>query len=269
MNSRNNILSKYIDAKQNRRRKARQQQKRLELGLPAAVPLKRVSLNPEEKKAIASTEAIGTARRKRLFVTRHFGWPVSLGIHLLVAFLLTLYVVQEYIPEEGPVFLDFVEPIREPRDIRRRNPIKPATPPKQLQIQPKPVPQATPTEVEIPREQARFYTPSDDLIDAGDAPTAGGISIPEGLGNIQVEQKRAEILTEAPGVKIERDRSIAPEDSDLDILGCMGSGTAPLMPQVAVEVDQTPRASSGEIKPEVPFEAGRRTPIIGQPCRYG
>ena len=114
MNSRNTILSKYLEAKQNRRRQARYRQKRLKMGLPAAVPLKPVPLNQEEKKEIASTEVIGTARRKKLFVTRHFSWPVSLGIHLIVALLLIIYAKQEYIPEEVPVFLDFVEPIREP-----------------------------------------------------------------------------------------------------------------------------------------------------------
>ena len=84
------------------------------------------------------------------------------------------------------------------------------------------MPRSTPTAVEIPREQERFYTPTDDLIDAGDAPTAGGVDIPEGLGNIQVEQKSVEIPTEL-GVKIERDSSIAPDDSELDIGGGCGS----------------------------------------------
>ena len=116
MNSRNSAISKYLEAKQDRRRKARYQQKRLNMGLPAAVPLKHLSLNQEQQKAIASTEAIGTAKQKKLFVTRHFGWPVSLGIHLLVAFLLTIYAVTEYIPEEPPVSLDFLEPVRQPRE---------------------------------------------------------------------------------------------------------------------------------------------------------
>ena len=51
------MLSKYIDAKQNRRRKAKYRQKRLDMGLPAAVQLKGVSLNQEQREAIASTEA--------------------------------------------------------------------------------------------------------------------------------------------------------------------------------------------------------------------
>ena len=43
------------------------------------------------------------------------------------------------------------------------------------------------------------------------------VSIPEGLGNIQVEQGRAEVPTEVLGVKIDRSTSIAPEDSEIDI----------------------------------------------------
>ena len=54
-------------------------------------------------------------------------------------------------------------------------------------------------------------------MDAGDAPAAGGVSIPKGLGNIQVEQGRAEVPTEVLGVKIDRSTSIAPEDSEIDI----------------------------------------------------
>ena len=250
------MLSKYIDAKQNRRRKAQYHQKRLNMGLPAAVPLKHVSLNQEEKEVIASTEVIGTARRKKRFVTRHFGWPVSLGIHLIAALLLILYAVQEYIPEPPPVFVDFVEPIREPRNITRRSPIKPVTPPERLQIQAKPVPKATPQAVEIPREEARFHTPTDDLIDAGGGPTTGGVAIPDGIGNIQVEQGRAEIPTEAPGVKIERDTQIAPDDSDLGDIPDAGLNEHTIDAQVEVQVDQKPRIIR-KVDPKYP-EAARR-----------
>ena len=255
MNTRNSMLSKYIDAKQNRRRKAKYHQKRLKMGLPAAVPLKHVSLNQQEKEAIASTEAIGTARRKKLFVTQHFGWPVSLGIHLIVALLLIIYAKQEYIPEEPPVFLDFVEPVREARKIRSRSRIQPTKPPDTLQIRAPRVERA-PTAIEIPREEAQFHTPTDDLIGAGDAPAAGGVAIPEGLGNIQVQQGRAEIPTEAPGVKIERETSIAPEDSELDIGADAGLGDRNIEAEVSVEVDQNPRVLR-KVDPKYP-EAARR-----------
>ena len=255
MNSRDNILSKYIDAKQNRRRKARYRQKRLDMGLPAAVPLKPVSLNQAAKEAIASTEVIGTARRKRHFVTRHFSWPISLGIHLLVALLLTLYAVKEYIPEEPPTFLEFMEPIREPRDIRRRPSIKPTKPPDALQIQPQRLRQ-TPTAVEIPREDTQIYTLDEDLTPTGEAPTTGGVAIPEGLGDIQVEQRRADLPTEVPGVTIERDTSIAPEDSDINIPDDAGLGDRNIDMQVEVQVDQKPSVLR-KVEPKYP-EAARR-----------
>ena len=255
MNTRSSMLSKYIDAKQNRRRKTRYHQKRLKMGLPAAVPLKHLSLNQEEKQAITSTEAIGTARRKKLFVTRHFGWPVSLGIHLFAGFLLTIYAVQEYIPEEIPVSLDFVDPVREPRRIRPRS-IKSVKPPDSVQVRAVRTPRSAPTAIEIPREGAQFYTPTDDLLDAGDGPTAGGISIPKGFGNIQVEQGRAEIPTEAPGVKIERETSIAPEDSGLEIGADAGLGDRNIEAEVSVEVDQKPRVLR-KVDPKYP-EAARR-----------
>ena len=255
MNSRNTIVSKYFDAKQNRRRKAKQRQKRLDMGLPAVVPLKHVSLDQEEKKKIASVEAIGTAKRKKLFVTRHFAWPISLGVHLFVGFLLTIYAIREYIPEEEPVSLTFVEPIREPRDLRRRSPIKPAAPRKSLVIQAPDAPRPTPTAVELPTEDAQFPTTTDDPIDAGDAPIAGSISIPEGLGDIQVEQSRPEIPTEAPGVKIERDDSIAPEDSAIeDLPDALNDRT--IDAEVSVQVDQNARALR-KVKPKYP-EAARR-----------
>ena len=252
MNNRNNTLSKYFDIKQNRHRKAIRRQKRLEVGLPAAVPLKHVSLNQKQQEAIASVEAIGTAKRKRLFVTRHFAWPVSLGIHLFVAFLLTLYVVQEYIPEEVPVFLDFVEPIREPRNLSRRT-IKSVAPRKSLKIQAPRVQRSTPT-VKIPTEEAQFYTPSDDLIDAEAGPTADGVAIPEGLSNIQVEQHRAEIPTEAPKVEIDRSTSIAPEDSEIDIPEA-DLGDRTIDAAVPDQVDQQPRILR-KTKPKYP-EAAR------------
>ena len=250
------MLSKYLDAKRDRRRKAGYRQKRLDMGLPAMVPLKRVSLGSEEKAAIASTEAIGTARRNKPIVTFVFGWPISVGIHFLAGLLLTFFAVQEYIPEDIPVSLDFVEPIREPRDIRRRSPIKPAAPAKTLQIQPKIVPRTTPREVEIPREEARFYTPEDDLVDAGGGPTAGGISIPEGLGNIQVQQGRAEIPMEAPKVDIDRSTSIAPDDSDIEIPDAGLSGDFSIDAEVSVEVDQKPRVLR-KVDPKYPDNARR------------
>ena len=268
MNSRNAILSKYVDAKQNRRRKAKQRQKRLNMGLPAAVPLKHVSLDQEEKKEIASVEAIGTARRKKLFVTRHFAWPISLGIHLFAGLLVTIYAIREYIPEEEPVSLAFMEPIREPRRTRSRV-IKSVRPPDSVEIRQLLTPKQAPTNVEIPREQARFYTPTDDLIDAGDAPTGSGISIPEGLGNIQVEQKRAEIPTEAPGVKIERDASIAPEDSEIDIPDA-GLGDRNIDAEVSVEVDQNARVLR-KVDPKYPEAARRaeREGVVELECTVG
>jgi TonB family protein len=268
MNSRNAILSKYVDAKQNRRRKAKQRQKRLNMGLPAAVPLKHVSLDQEEKKEIASVEAIGTARRKKLFVTRHFAWPISLGIHLFVGLLVTIYAIREYIPEEEPVSLAFMEPIREPRRTRSRV-IKSVRPPDSVEIRQLLTPKQAPTDVEIPREQARFYTPTDDLIDAGDAPTAGGVSMPEGFGDIQVEQKRAEIPTEAPGVKIERDASIAPEDSEIDIPDA-GLGDRNIDAEVSVEVDQNARVLR-KVDPKY-SEAARRAEregVVELECTVG
>ena len=254
MNTRSSMLSKYIDAKQNRRRKAKYHQKRLKMGLPAAVPLKHLSLDQQEKEAIASTEVVGTARRKKLFVTRHFGWPVSLGVHLIAAFLLTIYAVQEYIPEPPPVFLDFVEPVRGRRDIIRQPSIKPARPPDTL-IQAPRVRQ-TPTAIEIPREDTQIYTLDEDLTSTEDAPTTGGVAIPEGLGDIQVQQKRAEIPTEAPGVKIERDASIAPEDSDINIPDDAGLGDRNIDVQVEVQVDQKPSVLR-KVEPKYP-EAARR-----------
>ena len=255
MNSRNSAVSKYLEAKQNRRRQAKYRQKRLNMGLPAAVPLKHVSLNQEEKEAIASMEVIGTAKQKRLFVARHFGWPLSLGIHLLVAFLLTFYAVQEYISEEVPVFLDFVERVQQPRRIRSRV-IRSVKPPDSVRVQELRTPKQTPTDVEIPREEARFYTPTEDLLDAGEAPTGGGISIPEGLDNIQVEQHRAEIPTEAPGVKIERDTQIAPDDADIDDLPDAGLDDRTIDAEVGVQVDQKPRPLSTP-KPKYPRAARR------------
>ena len=255
MNSRNSAVSKYLDAKQNRRQQARYRQKRLRMGLPAAVPLKHVSLNQEEKKAIASTEAIGTAKQKQLFVTRHFGWPVSLGVHLLAAILLTLYAVQEYIPEPPPVFLDFVELPNKPRDIRTLTPIKPVKPADRVVIQAPRAPRSTPTAVEIPRETARFYTPTDDPIDTGDALNTGGVSIPK-IGDIGVDQGRAEIPTEAPGVKIDRDTQFAPDDSDIGDIPDADLEDRPIDAEVEVQVDQRPRTLSTP-DPKYPATARR------------
>lgn len=263
MNSRNSAVSKYLEAKQNRRRQAKYRQKRLRMGLPAAVPLKHVSLNQEEKKEIASTEAIGTAKRKKFFVTRHFAWPVSLGIHVFGGFLLTIYAITEYIPEEEPVSLDFVELQRQPRRIKTTV-IKSVKPPDSVQIKTLQAPKRALTDVEIPKEAARFYTPTEDLIGTGDAPTGGGISIPKGLGNIQVQQHRAEIPTEAPGVKIERDVSIAPEDSDLDIGADAGLDDRSIDVQVEVQVDQKPSIlrSPDPKYPEAARRANREAVVI-------
>jgi TonB family protein len=171
-----------------------------------------------------------------------------------VAFLITIYAITEYLPEDVPVFLDFVDPIREPRDIRRRSPVKSAAPPKSL-IQAPRVQRSAPAAVEIPTEEAQFHTPSDNLMDAGDAPAAGGVSIPEGLGNIQVEQGRAEVPTKLPGVDIERSTSIAPEDSEIDISDD-GLSDRDIDAEVSVQVDQDPRILR-KTKPKYP-EAARR-----------
>ena len=243
MNSRNSAVSKYLDAKQDRRRKARYREKRLKMGLPAAVPLKPVSLDQEEQKAIASTEAIGTAKQKKFFVTRHFAWPVSLGVHVFAGFLLTVYAITEYIPEPEPVSLAFMDPVRQPRKIGGRK-IKTLKPPDSVQVRALRTPQRTPAAVEIPQETEQLYTLNEGALDAGDGPTAGGISIPKGLGNIRPQQHRAQIPTETPGVKIERETSIAPEDKDLGDIGDAGLGGRTIEAEVQVQVDQQPRSLS-------------------------
>ena len=246
------MLSKYIDAKQNRRRKAKYHQKRLNMGLPAAVPLKHVSLNQEEKETIGSTEAIGTARRKKLFVTRHFAWPISLGLHVFAGFLLTVYAITEYIPDPEPVSLDFVEPIRERRDIRRRSPIKPTKPPDTLIQAPRV--QRMPTAIEIPKEEAQLHTLGGDLTPVEDAPSVSSIDIPKGI-DVQVEQKRVEIIDEGPKVNIDRTTSIAPQD-DIDISDTGGLDERSIDVAVAVEVDQQPRVLS-KTEPKYPGQARR------------
>ena len=243
MNSRNSAISKFLDAKQNRRRQAKYRQKRLKMGLPAAVPLKHVSLNQEAKKAIASTEAIGTAKQKKLFVTRHFGWPVSLGVHLLAAILLTLYAVQEYIPEAEPVFLDFVELPPKARDIRTLTPIKPMKPADRVIIQAPRTPRSTPTAVEIPKEEAQLHTLGGDLTPVQDAPGVGSINIPKGPA-VQVQQKSVQIIDNAPKVNIDRSTSIAPEDTDLSDVPDPSLGDRTIDAKVEVEVDQRPRTLS-------------------------
>ena len=255
MNSRNSAVSKFLEAKQNRRRQAKYREKRLRMGLPAAVPLKHVSLDQEEKQAIGSTEAIGTAKQKKFFVTRHFAWPVSLGIHVFGGFLLTIYAITEYIPEEPPVSLDFVEPVRQPRRIRNPR-IKSVKPPDSVEIKTLQTPKRALTDVEIPKEAARFYTPTEDLIGTGEAPTGGGISIPKGLGNIQVEQKSVKIFDEGPKIDINRSTSIAPEDSELDIGADAGLSDRTIDAEVSVQVDQQPRALR-KVDPKYP-EAARR-----------
>ena len=248
------MLSKYIDAKQNRRRKAKYHQKRLNMGLPAAVPLKHVALNQEEKEAIASTEVIGTARRKKFFVTRHFAWPVSLGVHCFAGFLITIYAITEYIPEPEPVSLDFVEPVRERRNIRRRSPIKPTKPPDTLQIRPQRV-QRMQQAIEIPKEEARLHTLGGDLTTVEEAPTVGSIDIPKGI-DVQVEQKSVKILDEGPKIDIDRSTSIAPEDKDLDDIPDADLGDRTIDAEVEVQVDQEPRVLR-KVDPKYP-EAARR-----------
>ena len=255
MNSRNSAVSKYLEAKQDRRRKAQYRQKRLNMGLPAAVQLKHVSLNQEEKKTIASTEAIGTAKQKKLFVTRHFAWPVSLGFHVFAGFLLTIYAIQEYIPEEEPVSLDFVEPVRQPRRTNIRV-IKSVKPPDSVQVQALRTPKSTPTAVEIPTEQEQIYTLNEDVLDTGDAPIAGGVSIPKGFGNIQPQQERAQIPTESLGPKIDRETQFAPEDSDLGDIGADNLGDRTIEAEVQVQVDQQPRPL-GKVNPKYPSIARR------------
>ena len=243
MNSRNSAVSKYLDAKQDRRRKARYREKRLKMGLPAAVQLKQVSLNQEEQKTIASTEAIGTAKQKKLFVTRHFAWPVSLGFHVFAGFLLTIYAIQEYIPEPPPVSLDFMDPVRQPRKIGGRK-IKTLKPPDSVVVKPLITPKQAPTDVEIPREREQLYTLNEDLLDTGAAPS-GGVSLPQGLGNIQpVQQDRATIPTESLGPKIDRGTQLAPVEGDLGDIGDPGLGDRTIEAEVQVQVDQQPRGLS-------------------------
>ena len=236
------------------------------MGLPAAVPLKHVSLNQEEKEAIGSTEVIGTARRKKLFVTRHFGWPVSLGLHVFAGFLLTVYAITEYIPDPEPVSLDFVEIPREPRDIIRQPQIKPTKPPDTLIQAPRV--QQTPTAIEIPREEGQLPTLAGDLTPVEDAPTVGSIDIPKGL-DVQVQQKSVQIIDEGPKIDIDRTTSIAPED-DIDISDTGGLDERSIDVEVAVEVDQQPRVLS-KTEPKYPGQARRaqREGVVELECTVG
>ncbi len=253
MNSRNSAVSKFLEAKQNRRRQAKYRQKRLKMGLPAAVPLKHVSLDQEEKKAIASTEAIGTAKQKKFFVTRHFGWPVSLGIHVFAGFLVTIYAITEYIPEEEPVSLDFVQEVPKPRTIRNQR-IRSVKPPDSVQIKTLQTPKRALTDVEIPKEAVRFHTPTEDPIGTGDAPIGGGIAIPKGIG-VRVPQNRVQIVDNVPKANINRTTSIAPPDTDIDIPD-PGINDRKIDAEFQVQVDQQPRIQS-KTKPKYPESARR------------
>ena len=254
MNSRNSAVSKYLEAKQNRRRQAKYRQKRLNMGLPAAVPLKPVSLNQEEKEEIASTEAIGTAKQKKFFVTRHFGWPVSLGVHAFAGFLLTIYAVTEYIPEEPPVSLDFMEPVRQQRRIKTPK-IRSVKPPDSVRIRAPRIQRTRPEAVEIPREQAQFHTPTDDLMDVG-GPPSGGVALPEGIATVHVEQTAVKIPTESIGPKISRETQFAPEDTEINIADTGDLGDRTIEAEVQVQVDQRPRTLR-KIDPKYPEPARR------------
>jgi len=212
------------------------------MGLPAAVPLKHVSLNQEEKKAIGSTEAIGTAKQKRLFVTRHFAWPVSLGVHIFAGFLLTVYAITEYIPEPPPVSLDFVELPPKARGIIRQPQIKPTKPPERLLVQTQRVQQVQQA-IEIPKEEAQLHTLGGNLTPVEDAPGVGSIDIPKGPA-VQVQQKSVQIVDNAPKVSISRTTSIAPKGTDLSDVPDPGLGDRTIDAEVQVEVDQRPRTLS-------------------------
>ena len=254
MNSRNSVITKYLEAKQDRRRKARYREKRLKMGLPAAVQLKHVSLNQEEKQAITSTEAIGTAKQKKLFVTRHFGWPVSLGVHVFAGFLATVYAIREYIPEPEPVSLAFVELKAQPRKTNIRV-IKSVKPPDSVQLRALRAPRQMPTAVELPTEDTRIYALDEGLATVEDAPAVGSIDIPKGIG-VQVEQDSVKILDEGPKIDIDRSTSIAPEDNDLGDIADADLGDRTIDAEVQVQVDQGPRVLR-KVDPKYP-EVARR-----------
>ena len=254
MNSRNSAVSKFLEAKQNRRRQTKYRQKRLNMGLPAAVPLKHVSLNQEEKKTIASTEAIGTAKQKKLFVTRHFGWPVSLGIHLFVGFLLTIYAIREYIPEPEPVSLDFVELPSKPRGFIRQPQIRPTKPPERFLVQTQRVQQVQQA-IKIPKEEAQLHTLGGDLTPVEEVPGVGSINIPKGPA-VQVQQKSVQIVDNAPKVNINRTTSIAPKETDLSDVPDPGLGDRNIDAEVQVQVDQQPRVLR-KVDPKYPENARR------------
>ena len=198
----------------------------------------------------------------------HFGWPISLGIHVFVGFLLTIYAIREYIPELEPVSLAFMEPIREPRRVRSRV-IKSVKPPDSVVIRPLLTPKQVPPVVELPTEETQF-PPTEDLINVGDAPTAGGVSMPEGFGDIPVEQGRAEVPTETLGIKIERDASFAPEDSDIDDIPDAGLGDRNIDAEVSVQVDQNARVLR-KVDPKYPEAARRaeREGVVELECTVG
>ena len=179
--------------------------------MPASVPLKPLSLDGEQKDAIAALQRTANHTEGNQIVTsRRFGLLTSLGLHLIAALVATLYIVQAPSVDDDAIIVELTKIRAAPKTKRRLPPrkIKSVTPPKSLRIRTTQLRRPTTTAVEIPSEDARFTIPGDNLSIPTDAPSDGGVSIAEGLDKNLVENYRAEIPSTMPKIKLQRSTSI-------------------------------------------------------------
>lgn len=165
MNSKSQYLFEYLVAQQKRKGQIARRRKQMATGMSPSVPLKTISLNPEQKSAIAAVQETSRQEQESGIATpRRLGALISLSLHLIGALLATAYIVHTTDFFDDTVHVDLLR-AEDLSQTRRR------LRPRVVRIKTSPIPQIqalrpqqrVATAAQIPTGDARFTLPSTDV----------------------------------------------------------------------------------------------------------
>ena len=121
MRRHSSYLSTYLEGKQNRRERRAKRRKQIETGIPASVPLKTISLSPEQQREISAVQTRSHDTSENQIVTpRRFSLLISLCFHLIMALMATLYIVKNPKIDDDAVIAEIIHVKKPRKNILRR-----------------------------------------------------------------------------------------------------------------------------------------------------
>jgi TonB family protein len=209
MYTRSHHSASSLTEQRNRRKQRAKRRKQMAAGIPTSVPLKPITISPEQQQAISIVRAKSYVKHEPPMVTpKRMAWLISLGFHLIAAFLATLYVIKTPRVDDDAINVEIMH-IKEAHKNRRSLPRKRVEVPKPTRLTQVKTPQAlrpVTTAVDLPESDLGFTLPGDELskVDVRDISDDAGIDASGLERKLLKGTHRAKIDSEPPDIRPEK-----------------------------------------------------------------